>query len=168
MQSAAEQAPTHQGAPAGGLTSHPGSLRPTEIPEGPFVPLGVPQGVLGYNRGPSMNITERRSGELTILELEGNVTRNDGYGACKQRVTELLSEGRRDFILNLRQVEYMDSTCVGELVSAFITVRNNGGVMKLASAIGRIKDLLTIAKLNTVLELYDTEEAAIASFTGQD
>ncbi len=115
-----------------------------------------------------MNITERRSGELTILELEGNVTRNDGYGACKQRVTELLSEGRRDFILNLRQVEYMDSTCVGELVSAFITVRNNGGVMKLASAIGRIKDLLTIAKLNTVFELYDTEEAAIASFTGQD
>ena len=62
----------------------------------------------------------------------------------------------------------MDSTCVGELVSAFITVRNNGGVMKLASAIGRIKDLLTIAKLDTVFELYDTEEAAIASFTGQD
>ncbi len=115
-----------------------------------------------------MKITERRSGELTILELAGRVTRNDGYGACKQQVTELLSEGRRQFILNLNAVEYMDSTCVGELVSTFITVRNNGGIMKIASAIGRIKELLTIAKLHTVFELYDTEEAAIASFADQE
>ena len=115
-----------------------------------------------------MRITERRSGELTILELEGRLTKNDGYGACKQRVTELLSEGRRQFIINLRQVEYMDSTCVGELVSTFITVRNNGGAMKVAGLSGRIKELFTIAKLHTVFELYDTEEAAVASFTGQE
>ena len=59
----------------------------------------------------------------------------------------------------------MDSTCVGELVSMFITVRNNGGALKLAGAMGRIKELLTIAKLDTVFEVYDTEATALKSFS---
>ncbi len=111
-----------------------------------------------------MRIKERRAGDVVILDADGRMTRNEGYGAVKKRVGELLADGHRHFLLNLSQVGYMDSTCVGELVSTFITVRNNDGILKIAGAMGRIKELLSIAKLDTVFEVYDTETAGIDSF----
>ena len=112
-----------------------------------------------------MQVSERRVDAITVLDANGRMTRNEGFGFVKQRVSELLLDGHRQFVLNLTQVPYMDSTCVGELVSTFITVRNNGGILKLAGAMGRIKELLTIAKLDTVFEVYDTESEALESFS---
>ena len=111
-----------------------------------------------------MKITERTVGDVTVLEADGRMTRNEGYGVAKQRITQLIEDGRRDLLINLASVTYMDSTCVGELVSAFITVRNKGGRLKLAEPIGRIRELLSIAKLDTVFEVFDTETAAVESF----
>ena len=112
-----------------------------------------------------MQVQERHSGNLTILDFEGRLTRNEGYGSVKQQIGELLADGHRQFLLNLAKVPYMDSTCVGELVSAFITVRNNGGILKLSEPTERIRELLSVAKLDTVFEVYDSESAAIQSFS---
>ena len=116
-----------------------------------------------HTAGP-MEITQRVVGEVTVLDLAGRMTRNDGYGAVKARVTELLGQSVGSFVLNLTDVPYLDSTCVGELVSAFITVRNKGGKLKLFGATGRIRKLLTVAKLDTVFEVFESEAAAVASF----
>ena len=113
----------------------------------------------------AMEIKERRVDGVTILDTNGRMTRNDGYGTVKERVGKLLEQGHKSILVNLSDVPYMDSTCVGELVSAFITVRNKGGRLKLYGATGRIKDLFTIAKLDSVFDVFDTEAAAIGSFS---
>ena len=112
-----------------------------------------------------MNISERTAGDVRILDTNGRLTRNEGYGAVKKTVGELLANGHSQLLLNLSDVPYMDSTCFGELVSACITVRNQGGILKLVGAADRIKELLTVAKLDTVFEVFNTEEAALASFS---
>ena len=114
-----------------------------------------------------MQITERRVGSLTILDIDGQMTRNDGYGSIKQLVSTLLADGHRQILLNLRAVPYVDSTSVGELVSAFITVRNNGGILKLVGPTQRVAEHLSVAKLDTVFEVYDGETEAVRSFSSQ-
>lgn len=111
-----------------------------------------------------MRITERTSDDVNVLDLDGRMTRNDGYGVLKPRVSELVTEGRRRFLLNLTAVPYLDSSGVGELISVFISVRNNGGVLKLAGPTDRVAELLTVAKLDTVFEVFDSESSALDSF----
>ena len=77
----------------------------------------------------------------------------------------MLADGHRGLLLNLSDVPYMDSTSVGELVSAYITVRNNDGVLKLVGPTERIRELLSVAKLDTVFEVYDNEADAVQSFS---
>ncbi len=112
-----------------------------------------------------MQVTERTVGEVTVLDAQGRMALNDGHGAVKQRVGELLAAGRRQLVLDLGQVPYMDSTCVGELVSAFLTTRTQGGILKFAGVTGRMAELFTVAKLDTVFELFETETAAVRSFS---
>ncbi len=112
-----------------------------------------------------MQIQARKSDGITVLDIDGRMTRNEGYGTVKREIGELLAADDRQFVLNLAEVPYMDSTCVGELVSAFITVRNNGGVLKLSAPTPRIRELFSVAKLDTVFEVYDSESAAIQSFS---
>ena len=112
-----------------------------------------------------MQIAARRIGSVTILDVDGRMTRNDGYGSIKEKVTALLGEGDRQLLLNLKDVPYMDSTSVGELVSAFITVRNHDGILKLVGPTTRIAELLSVAKLDTVFEVYDNETDALESFS---
>ena len=112
-----------------------------------------------------MQITERHIGSLTILDANGQMTRDDGYGAIKQRVSALLGDRHRHLLLNLKDVPYMDSSSVGELVGAFITVRNHDGVLKLAGPTQRISELLSVAKLDTVFEVYNSEPDAVQSFS---
>jgi anti-sigma B factor antagonist len=112
-----------------------------------------------------MQITERRFGDLSILDVDGRMTRNDGYGSVKKQIGALLADGRHLLLLNLSGVPYMDSTSVGELVSAFITVRNGNGVLKLVGPTERISALLSVAKLDTVFEVYESEADAVHSFS---
>ena len=113
---------------------------------------------------PPMRITERASGPVTILDLTGRLTRDDGYGTLKPRVSELVAAGKRKLLLNLSDVPYLDSSGVGELVSCFISVRNHGGVLKVFAPTKRVKALLAVAKLDTVFEVFEDEPTAINSF----
>ena len=115
-----------------------------------------------------MKITERTSGDVTILDLAGQMTRQDGYGILKPHVGDLLGAGRPALLLNLSGVPYLDSSGVGELVSVFISVRNHGGVLKLLGPTRRVAELLAVAKLDTVFDVFDDETTALASFSSPD
>ena len=111
-----------------------------------------------------MQIEERVVGDVTIIDLKGRMTRNEGYGLLKDKVNSLVQQGRRHLLLNLAEVPYMDSTSVGEIVSSFITVRNSGGKLKLLNLTTRIQEQLTIAKLASVFESFDSEQDALRSY----
>lgn len=111
-----------------------------------------------------MQIVERAVGPVTVLDVVGRMTRDDGYGTVQARVKDLAARDRTRILLNLAGVPYMDSSCVGELVSAFITAQSRNGTVKLLKLDGRIRQLFAVARLDTVFEIFDDEERAIASF----
>ena len=114
-----------------------------------------------------MRITERTSGDVPILDFAGRITRNDEYGVLKPRVAQLVAAGQRRLLLNLSEVPYVDSSGVGEVVSAFISVRNAGGALKILGPTERVTELLVIARLDTVFEVFETESAALDNFSGR-
>ncbi len=112
-----------------------------------------------------MTITERTAGNIRILDVIGSITIGPaGTELLADKVRSLLQQGQRQLIVNLAGVAYMDSAGLGELVHAYATTTRQGGSLKLVNATVRLRDLLTITKLATVFDLYDSENAAIASF----
>ena len=111
-----------------------------------------------------MRITQRTEGPVTVLDLTGRLTRNDGYGQIRATVNPLLTQGLTQFLLNLAGVPYMDSTGIGELVSVFITVRNHKGSLKLVGLTDHTQELFEVAKLVQVFEVFDDEADALQSF----
>jgi anti-sigma B factor antagonist len=102
--------------------------------------------------------------DVTILDLVGKITIGDGSLQMRDAVNRLLDAGRRQIILNLEGVAYMDSSGIGELVSRHTTTKNQGGRLKLLKLPKKIKDLLMITRLLTVFEIYEDEQAAVESF----
>ena len=92
------------------------------------------------------------------------MTRNDGFGVVKTAVTDLLAQGQTQVLIDMASVSYMDSTGVGELVSAYITTRNHHGSLKLLIPRHRLRELFEVAKLETVFEMFDDESEALRSF----
>ena len=111
-----------------------------------------------------MSVTDRPVGDVVVLDIKGELARQKGCGSVKTRVVELLDQGHLSLLLNLSHLRYMDSSGVGELVSAFITVRNRHGTLKIAAAQSKVTKLLAIAKLDTVIDVFDTEAEALSSF----
>lgn len=101
---------------------------------------------------------------VTILDLSGKVTLGEASGKLRTAVQEALSAGSKKILLNLAEVNYIDSAGLGELVSAFTTVKNAGGELKLLNLTKRVRDLLVITKLLTVFDVKENEKDAIASF----
>ena len=114
-----------------------------------------------------MTVSERSVGSVTILDVSGHVTLNDGADQIRDKVKGVLQEGKRHILVNLAQVSYMDSAGLGELVQAYSTVSKQGGALKLVSPTKRLKDLLVITKLITVFDSFDNEPMAVASFAGK-
>lgn len=112
-----------------------------------------------------MTVSERSVDGVTILDVTGHVTLNDGADQVRDKVKEVLADGKRRVVINLAQVSYMDSAGLGELVQAYSTVTKSGGALKLSGPTKRLRDLLVITKLATVFESHDDEAAAVASFT---
>jgi len=113
-----------------------------------------------------MELTRRAVGQVTVLDLSGRLTSNEGSGRLKEKVTSLVFEGQNQIVLNLANLSYMDSAGLGEMVACYTTASKGGGRVKLANTTGRIKDLLTITKLLTVFDAYDSEAEAVESFGG--
>jgi anti-sigma B factor antagonist len=112
-----------------------------------------------------MQIDERAVGDVTVLDLKGKITLGEGDELLKDKVNSLVNQGRKKIILNLAAVPYIDSAGLGEVVRTFTTVSRQGGSLKLLNLTKRITDLLSITKLLTVFETYESESDAVRSFS---
>ena len=113
----------------------------------------------------SMKSTTRQVDGVTIVDLSGRITLGEGSTMLRDIVREMNAKGNKKILLNLGDVTYIDSSGIGELVSAFTTVRNGGGELKLLNLTKKVHDLLQITKLYTVFDIKDDEANAIQSFS---
>ena len=112
----------------------------------------------------SMKTSTRQVNGVTVVDLSGRITLGEGSVMLRDMVRDLVTKGQRKILLNLGDVTYIDSSGIGELVSAFTTVRNQGGELKLLNLTKKVHDLLQITKLYTVFDVKDDETAAVAAF----
>ena len=112
-----------------------------------------------------MHIEERSVGDVTVLDLKGKMTLGEGDELLKDKINSLVQQGRRKVVLNLEGVPYIDSAGLGEIVRTYTTISRQGGSLKLLNLTKRITDLLSITKLLTVFETYDSEADAVRSFS---
>ena len=113
----------------------------------------------------SMKASTRQVDGVTIVDLSGRITLGEGSVILRDTIKDLLGKGQKKILLNLGDVSYIDSSGIGELVSAFTSVRNQGGELKLLHLTKKVHDLLQITKLYTVFDVKDDEAAAIGAFT---
>ncbi len=112
----------------------------------------------------SMKFKTREVDGVTILDLSGRITLGEGSGTLRDAVRDLVSKGSKKILLNLDEVDYIDSSGLGELVAAYTAVKNSGGDLKLVNLTKKVSDLLVITKLATVFDVKEDEAAAVASF----
>ena len=112
-----------------------------------------------------MQIEERVVNDVTILDLKGKITLGDGDEVLKDKINSLVLQNRRRILLNLGEVPYIDSAGLGEVVRTYTTVSRQGGQLKLVNLTKRITDLLSITKLLTVFETFDSEADALKSYS---
>ena len=112
-----------------------------------------------------MQIDQRAVGDVVVLDLKGKITLGEGDELLKDKVNSLVNQGHRKIVLNLADVPYIDSAGLGEIVRTYTTVSRQGGSLKLLNLTKRITDLLSITKLLTVFETFDSENEAVRSFS---
>ena len=113
----------------------------------------------------SMKASTRQIDGITIVDLSGRITLGEGSVVLRDTIKDLLGKGQKKILLNLGDVSYIDSSGIGELVSAFTSVRNQCGELKLLHLTKKVHDLLQITKLYTVFDVKDDEAGAIAAFS---
>src|SRR5271168_4376090 len=112
-----------------------------------------------------MKLKSRQVDGITIMDCSGRITLGEGSVTLRDSVRDLLGKGSKKILLNLGDVTYIDSSGIGELVSAFTTVKNQGGDLKLLNLTKKVHDLLQITKLYTVFDVKDEEAAAVKAFS---
>ena len=112
----------------------------------------------------SMKASQREVDGVTVVDLSGRITLGEGSVLLRDSIRDLIAKGTKKILLNLGDVTYIDSSGIGELVSAFTTVRNQGGELKLLNLTKKVHDLLQITKLYTVFDVKDDEATAVKSF----
>jgi anti-sigma B factor antagonist len=111
-----------------------------------------------------MQIEERVVNDVTILDLKGKITLGEGDEALKDKINSLVLQNKKRILLNLADVPYIDSAGLGEVVRTYTTVSRQGGQLKLVNLTKRITDLLSITKLLTVFETFESEADALKTF----
>jgi anti-sigma B factor antagonist len=112
----------------------------------------------------SMKATIRQIDSVTVMDISGRITLGEGCSQLREMIRDQVSKGNKKVLLNLGDVTYIDSSGIGELVSAFTTVSKEGGQLKLLNLTKKVHDLLQITKLYTVFDVHDDEAKAIGSF----
>ena len=112
----------------------------------------------------NLKTSSRQVDGVTIVDCSGRITLGEGSVVLRDAVKDLLSKGQKKILLNLGDVNYIDSSGIGELVSAYTTVKNQGGELKLLNLTKKVHDLLQITKLYTVFDVRDDETSAVKSF----
>ena len=116
----------------------------------------------------TLNIHERRIGNVTVLDMDGNIRISGNNVALQKAIRSLVDEGRNQIVLNLARVTYIDSSGLGELISSHVTLTNRGGQIKLLNLTQRLQELMTITKLLPIFDVYGNEPEAVDSFTTND
>ena len=116
----------------------------------------------------SQKANGRQVGNVTVLDMDGNIRIGDSTVALQEAIRGLLAEGKNQILLNLARVAYIDSLGLGELISIHITLKKNGGQIKLLHLTQRLRELMTITKLLTVFDVYEDEAEALDSFRESD
>jgi anti-sigma B factor antagonist len=111
-----------------------------------------------------MKFTTRQVDGVTILDLTGRITLGEGSVTLRDAVKDTVAKGSKKILLNLKDVDYIDSSGLGEMVAAYTTVKNQGGELKLLHLTDKVHDLLQITKLYTVFDIHDNEAHAVSSF----
>jgi anti-sigma B factor antagonist len=111
-----------------------------------------------------MTVTERKVGNVTIVDVAGRMVSTDNPGRLKDKISSLVFQGEKQIILNLGNVNYVDSSGLGEIVACHGSAIKAGSVIKIANAANKIKDLLVMTRLLTVFDAHDTEEGALKAF----
>lgn len=112
----------------------------------------------------ALSIASREVDGVTVLDLGGRITLGEGSVQLREAIRDLIGKGQKKILLNLGDVSYIDSSGLGELVSAFTTSKNQGAALKLLNLTNKVKDVLQLTKLYTVFDIYDAEVTAIASY----
>ena len=111
-----------------------------------------------------MTVTERKVGDVTIVDVSGKMAAADNAGRLKDKITSLLFQGEKKILINLAEVAYVDSSGLGEMVACYGSATREGAKMKLANAGNRIQDLLVMTRLVTIFDSHDSEDSALQSF----
>lgn len=112
----------------------------------------------------ALTLASREVDGVTVVDLNGRITLGEGSVQLREAIRDLISKGQKNILLNLGDVNYIDSSGLGELVSAYTTSKNQGATLKLLSLTKKVKDVLQLTKLYTVFDIYDDEASAIASY----
>ncbi|MCZ2074891.1 MAG: STAS domain-containing protein [Bryobacteraceae bacterium] len=112
----------------------------------------------------SVKLSSRQVGDVTVIDAAGRITLGEGSSSFRDTVRDHIAKGNKKLLINLAEVSYIDSSGIGELVTAFTTVTNNGGQLKLLNLTHRVQDLLQITKLYTVFEVFSDEAVGVRSF----
>jgi anti-sigma B factor antagonist len=111
-----------------------------------------------------MNASTRQVQDVTVVDLSGQIKLGEGSSVLRDTVKDLLAKGHKKILLNAAEITYIDSSGIGELISAFTSVRNQGGELKLLHLTKKFHDILQITKLYTVFDVRDDEAQALAAF----
>jgi anti-sigma B factor antagonist len=111
-----------------------------------------------------LKVETREVAHVIILDVKGRIVLGDEIGVLRDAVRGLVADGKKKIILNLADVDYIDSSGVGELVGCFTTVRNAGGELKLLKLSQKVQDVLYVTKLYTVFDIREDEFTAVKSF----
>lgn len=111
-----------------------------------------------------LHVTCREVGPITVVDIGGKITLGDGSALLRRTIRELLEDKRTSILLNLADVDYIDSSGIGELVSGYTAVKNRGGNLRLLHLTKKVHDLLQLTKLFTVFDVYSDESTALQSF----
>jgi anti-sigma B factor antagonist len=112
-----------------------------------------------------MKVSNRQVDGVSIVDMSGRITLGEGSVVLRDTIRDMVGKGNKKILLNLGDVTYIDSSGIGELVSAFTAVRREGGELKLLNLTKKVHDLLQITKLYTVFDIKDDEASAIKSFS---
>jgi anti-sigma B factor antagonist len=112
----------------------------------------------------NLKVSTRQVDGVSIVDCSGRITLGEGSVVLRDTVKDLLGKGQKKILLNLGDVNYIDSSGIGELVSAYTTAKNQGGELKLLKLTKKVHDLLQITKLYTVFDVKDDETAAVKAF----
>jgi anti-sigma B factor antagonist len=116
----------------------------------------------------SAKVGVRETQGVTVVEISGRLTLGEGVAKVRSELQPIIAGGKRQIVLDISEVVYLDSSGIGLLVSTYATMNRLGGHLKICGLSNRVKDLLLLTKLFTVFEVYDNADAAVASFGNQE